>query len=343
MQVNKEMLVGALELVECGISDKGIVEQSDCFVFQDGHVNTYNNQIIARMPLDLEVEGAVKSGKLLEILNKVEDEELAVTVEENKEGGTELRFKGTGRKIGMYLEPDIALPLDMVELPDADDEWMPLSESFNECMALLCDCCSTDQNKFAYTCVHFTKDYMESMDGVQILRYEAEEYEFEREFLLRADDIKEILSCSVTKYILTDTWIFFTNEEGLIVGCKTAADNYLDLDNHLNVQGDPVTLPKSIGNVCEKANVFTQERKDNPRVTVKLKQGKLKVVGLGRSGWYEEIVNVDWAGSNIQFYISPKVLTKVAEKQHDTFLTDKRLKLVGPSFQYVTVLGEADD
>ena len=343
MQINKVEFLRCLEMVQCGISEKAIIEQSDCFVFRDGFVHTYNNQIVASMPIALEEEGAVKASKLVEVLNKIDDELVDVSQKETKAGGQELHFKGAQKKFGMYLETEINLPIDAVEFPDKNEDWKALNENFSEQMSLLAECCSTDQNKFTYTCIHFTPNYVEAMDGVQILRYDASAYEFPIEFLLRNEDVKEIIQCSVTEYLIKDKWVFFRNEDNLIVGCKISFEEYLNLDDHLNVTGQPVTIPRSIGEACEKANIFSAEQKDNQRVTVKLRPNLMQIEGEGKSGWYAERINVSWDGGDIRFFISPKVLTKVADNQSDTFLTESRLLLQGPGFKYVTVLGEIED
>ena len=72
MQINRQNLQKALEIVKPGLSNKEIIEQTTSFAFIDGKVVTYNDEISICHPVEgLTLEGAVKadSGWFEEELN----------------------------------------------------------------------------------------------------------------------------------------------------------------------------------------------------------------------------------------------------------------------------------
>ncbi len=74
MKVNKKELMTTLEGVLPGLSKKEITDQGNCFVFKDGKVITYNDEVAVFHPLDLELEGAVKAEEFFAILKTVQNE-----------------------------------------------------------------------------------------------------------------------------------------------------------------------------------------------------------------------------------------------------------------------------
>src|SRR4051812_18497622 len=112
--VDREGLLSCLEAVVPGLANKETIDQSNCFVFKDGVVRTFNEEIACTMPSKLEdVEGAVVAQSLLDALRQMEDEKLMVFME-----GPKLVLKGQrGRAIKQNLQAQIKLPLAAIEIP----------------------------------------------------------------------------------------------------------------------------------------------------------------------------------------------------------------------------------
>jgi hypothetical protein len=67
-QVNREVLLQQLESVQAGLSSREIIEQSSCFVFKDGNVVTFNDEVSCSRPCELgSFTGAVQAAPLLSI------------------------------------------------------------------------------------------------------------------------------------------------------------------------------------------------------------------------------------------------------------------------------------
>jgi len=101
MKIKREVLLKQLEVVSPGLASKEIIEQSSHFVFQDGKVITFDDEISCTGNLSLEVTGAIQGKPLLELLRKLQESEIDIT---HKDG--ELIIKGKGRRAGIRMESE---------------------------------------------------------------------------------------------------------------------------------------------------------------------------------------------------------------------------------------------
>lgn len=334
--VNRENLLSQLELVQPGLSPREIVEQSSCFIFKAGTVQTYNDEIACSHKCDLKLTGAVQAAPLMAVLRKLAEEELEV---EQTEG--ELILKGKKRRAGIRMEKDILLPIDSVEQPGS---WKALPEDFGDAIQIVEQCAGKDESKFTTTCIHIHPKYVEAFDNYQASRYKVKTG-FTQETLVRRDSLKHITTLGMTEFSETETWVHFRNSSGLTLSCRRFIEEYPPLDKILDVHGTKATLPKGLAEAADKAEIFSSENADNNQVTVELRPGKLRITGQGTSGWYSEIKNLSYEGTPISFTIAPKLLMALTQKHNECEIAEERLKVDGGRFIYVTCLGkvEGDD
>ena len=133
--VNRETLLAALEGVNPGVSAREQIEQSSCYVFQDGQVISFNDEVSCRCPsgLDPKIKGAIHASEIHELLRKLPDDELGIEVK-----GDKLHITGRGKRTWVPLEKEIHLPVDTVEIPS---EWKKLHDDFE---GLFCPGCLDD-------------------------------------------------------------------------------------------------------------------------------------------------------------------------------------------------------
>ena len=106
MKINREELLKVLDAVAPGLATKGLIEQTQSFIFKDGFVMTYNDEISIRHSFTGPFEGAVKAVELHQLLNKTKEKELEFEATQN-----ELLIKGKRTWAGIRLEEKISLPL----------------------------------------------------------------------------------------------------------------------------------------------------------------------------------------------------------------------------------------
>lgn len=332
MKINREQLLNDLETVKAGLSPREFIEQSSCFVFQDGHVMTFNDEVACRKATELDITGAVQATNFLAILEKMEEPELMVR--ENANG--ELEFKGKNKGFGITKDAEIFLPIDKVETPK---KWTTLPKEFTEAVGLVQHCVSGDESKFLLTCIHLTPDHIEACDNLQIMRCTVKTG-ITKPVLVRGSSLAHITSLGMDQMSVTKSWIHFKNHDGLILSCRTYSENYPDLEKLMKVKGNDIVIPKGLKEACERAAVFATDKSGDPQVHVKIAEGRVRLTGKGLTGWFKEVKKVTYEGPSISFVIAPDLLKYISETYSDAKISDSKLRAAGGHWEYVTVLGQ---
>lgn len=333
MSISREQLLQEIESVRPGLSPKEIVEQSNCFVFRNGEVQSYNDEIACRHKCCLKVTGAVEAGPFLEILSKLHDDALTPIV---KDG--ELRLSGKRGKTGLRLEQEILLGIENIEQPK---KWTKLPAEFADAVMLTHSCASQDESQPSLGCIHIHPEWIEACDNLQIARYRMATG-IKDPILVRSNSLKHIVGMDMTEWSRTETWLHFRNGSGLILSCRRYMEEYDDLDPLLKVKGTPTTLPKGLVEAAQRCNVFSSQN-DRDEVLVEMRPGKLRIKGQGVNGWYSEVKQLKYSGKPLAFLIEPKLLIELVTRYNDCEVTADRLKVDGGKYLYITCLGDPND
>ena len=331
MQLDREELLRKLEAVAPGLAVKEAVEQSSCFAFRGGRVITFNDEIACSMECDPGFEGAVAAKPLMDLLNKMVETSVDITA-----GDGEILVKGKRRRAGITLEANITLPVGAVEQPDV---WEDIDPEFSDAVGVVQHCASKDVNQFHLTCIHITPEFVEACDNFQVARYPVKTGVKEA-CLAKKDSLKHIVGLGMTEVSETKTWIHFRNPAGLTFSVRREVHDFEDLDKILDMEGTPTTLPGGLADAVEKAEIFSSENADNNVVIVELRQGQLRLRGIGASGWYEERKEVKWNGEPFSFTMDPKLLLEIVGRTNECAIAPGRLKIDGGKFTYITCLGK---
>lgn len=331
MKLNREDLLNALELVKAGLSPREFIEQSSCFVFQDGQVMTFNDEVACRMKVDVDFTGAVQAAPLLALLEKLDDVDLEVG--ENDKG--ELEFVGKRKRFGVIRDAEIFLPIDKVDKAEA---WRDLPKEFTEAVGLVTHCVSSDESRFLLTCIHLHPDHIEACDNLQIMRCDVATG-LKKSVLVRGTSLVHITSLGMDKIALTKSWVHFKNQQGLIFSCRRYSEEYPDLTKLITFKGHPIVIPKGLANAADRAAVFATDKAGDALVQVTVADSKIRIQGQGVTGWYREVKKIAYDGPPLEFVIAPELLKHISEKYSDAEISPTKLKVVGGGWEYVTVLG----
>jgi hypothetical protein len=332
-------VLSLIESVMAGTTSREIVEQSASLILQNGFVYTFNDEVTCRAPLDLGVEGAVPADALRDLLRK-SDPEQEITFQADSDGAA-LAVKAGRWKSRLRLEPSIVSAVSKVPWPKKS-MWKPLTPATLEGISLVRECASTDTSQFKMTCVHMTADWVEACNGSQLARFESSTG-LEESVMVRSSSIEHVSSLGMTRYAMSESWIFFKNAGGVVLGCrKNSAESYPNLTPHMELT-DPsdVELPKSLPDAIERASVFVSDDVETGFVSVAFRKGKLLLRGEGAYGQFVEQLAVSHKGKEFQFRISPKLLAGLAGHQHtDTTcrVDATRVRVDRGSFHYVACL-----
>jgi len=336
--INRIDLLNNLTLVKSGLSAREFIEQSSCFVFEDGWVMTFNDEIACRKRIEgLNITGAVQAAAFMDIIAKLTDDELEIV-----DGGKgELVFQGKRKRFGLVMEEKVFLPISRVEKPE---KWRPIPPEFTQAIGLVSHCVSTDQSRFVLTCIHIHPDFVEACDNHQLMRCKVETG-VKESILVRGTSLEPLLQLGMEKMAETDSWLHFKNAEGLIYSCRRYIEDYPMLDQLFRVKGNTITLPKGKGLVdaTDRAAVFALEKVGSALLTVQLKPGMIQIAGQGLSGWYKERRALAYTGPELEFLIAPHLLRHISDKYEEAVVSETKMKAKGGAWQYITVLGSPKD
>jgi len=336
MKINRQTFLDDLQMVRAGLSPKEFIEQSSCFVFQDGAVMTFNDEIACRKEIGGELSGAVPADSLLAILEKLTDPDLKVV--ENEKG--ELEFRGKKKRFWLNRTAEIFLPIDRVETPE---KWREVPDKFAEAIKAVRPCICTDETQFILTCVHLHPEYVEACNNKELLRWHIGTG-LKRSILVRGSALAQIIDLGMTEMAGTKSWLHFRNPKGLMFSCRKYMEDYPNLDHILEFKGEPIVLPKTLVEVAERATVFATESSGDPLLIVTLTPGIMRILGSGISGGYEEIKKINYHGTSLKFVISPDTLGRVSATYTDAQISKNKLKAIEKGkWEYVTVLGRTED
>jgi len=323
MEIKTVSLINQLESVKSGLTAKETIQQSNCFVFKDGQVYTFNDEIFATCQTDLDLEGAVQADSLLKLLNKVKDEHIEIETDDS-----ELKITGKNFETGIKLESEILLPVDEIEIPE-DDEFTKVPNNFSKLAKLACFTASKSLNKALLTCVHIEDNKIESCDNDRITICKIKE-ELDHDVLIPAKNLSQIVKEQIQSIAFDDSWAHFYTDEGVIMSCRLFSnedDEYVDLEEHVpDDEGRKIKFPTEISEILDRADIFGQDEESGDKMAkIQIKKGKLTITAQNETGWYKEgPVKVD-SKENISFSVNPDFLKDVAKMTDEIYIVDDTL------------------
>lgn len=334
MRVDRSQLLQVLESVRAGLTARDVTEQSSCFAFSGGTVMTFNDEVACRRTCDLAIEGAVQAAPLLQLLSRLPEDHVEISVEDG-----ELIIKGKRRRAGLRMSAEVTMPIETVETAEA---WKRLHEEFSDAVHVAHQCCGKDEANYTSTCINITRKWIEACDNHQAVRYRLKTQVAES-FLVRGASLKHIVSLNMTEFAETDAWVHFRNPTGLVLSCRRDVQAYEPLDSLLTGDGTKLVIPKGLAEAAAKAEIFSAENADDNEVTVEIKPGAIVLSGQGVSGWYRETRKTKYRGEPLTFTVAPKLLSDLVKRFTECVVCPGKLLVDGGKFMYVVALGQKAD
>lgn len=335
MHVQRTVLLTALEQIQAGLTTRDIIEQSACFVFKDGRIWTFNDEVSCSVPSPLKIEGAITAASMIGILRKLPEDDLTCEVQKGA-----LIINGKKKQIELKMEKKIRLPIDQLETPE---EWVKLDDNFSEAIFLAHQCCGRDEKEFQNTCIAITPKYIEAFDNMQAIRYKLKT-KIEEPSLVRGSCVRHITSLNMTKMGVSEAWIHFKNGSGLRYSVRREVqDREIDLSPIFKVEGSRLVLPKGLSEASDRGSEFSKENVDDNEITVQLKKGKIRVIGAGLSGKIKEWKTLKgYKGEDFSFKILPALLSELVKKYNECEVAEEQLRVSGENFTYIVSIGNPD-
>lgn len=332
MEINKQALLKKLQLVSPGLSARGITEQSNCFIFHNKRLYTYNDEICCSVDCsEFAIEGILEHVGLLGILNKLKQETISIEC-----GKQSLLIQCSDSRTGLTLEKELRLPLESVVIPS---KWSSLDVRFGPAIGLVKECAAKDESRFDLACIHIHPKWVEGCDDSQMIRYRLKTGVAEP-VLVRATSMKQFAQLGMDQFASDDSWIHFRNsKEDLVFSVRKYNEPYPEMTAFYKVSGHALTFPGGLAEKIDAVNHFSSDSTNEVnQVLVELRPGRMKLKGIGSYGWHEVRCKVTYTGDPLSFMASPRLLLDFSSKAHDCFVTSERLLVDGGDYKWLGCL-----
>lgn len=339
MKVKRSDFLSALRKVKPGLASSESIEQSTSFVFRDGRVITYNDEIAVSAALDLGgIEGAVGANELVALLTKSKDEEVTVTAEDK-----ELRIKGPKLSAGITMEAEINLPILSFEPKEG---FYVLPDAFLDGLRVCIFSAASESVSPVLSNIHMKGSFVESCDNFRLTRFDLKE-DSEDDCLIPAVAAAHLIQTSVSEYGEEGGWMFFREEKtDLVFACRIYNDEFPALDAFLELdKPSEVKLPKELSEVLDRSGIFasTDEKSAQDLVDVNISDNWIKVRSQNARGWVEEKIRAKTKDADFIFSVNPSILQAILKITDKAKLTDRSIHFEAADFTHVVTFVPKSD
>lgn len=343
MKIKTSQLKETLAALKAGLSGgKETTDQSTSFVFDQGMIYTYNDDISIRMPFpDKSIHGSANAKELIALANKVKGDEIDVEIVEEK---SELRLKSGRSKAGIKLDAEIRMPLDEIKKLPNKQHWYFLPKEFKEGLKSTLFSTSSEMDEIIFTAVNCRENRMESTDNDRATRWTILSGAT-MDFLLPADAGKFLIQYKeLVSWAVTEGWLHFkvkNGEDEITFSCRTFEGEFPDLTPHFEVEGFMLIFPDGIKDVLDRAGVFTDaEFAQDQLISISVDQkGVMTVRAEGDNGWFEETVRLrQHTKQDFSFQINPQYLSQILNTVGSAIVGSDRVLFSTEKFQHVVAL-----
>lgn len=325
-KISRSEFLGQLKSVASGLGRACIFEQCDCFVFREGLICTFNDEVACSIKFPLNVEGAVYAELLLKMLRKMPEEEVDIDAGNGKFTITGKRFS-----VDFRMEKPVKMPLEAIERPE---KWRKLPDEFLEALRTVLPCAGRDESKFASTCVHIHPDWVEACDDYQLARYFVKTG-VKQSILTPRGAARGTVAMDADELSETENWVHFRSASGGTLSCRRYAQQYPNLDLLVDLQeGQKAELPIGLKDAVDRTEILSGGNRFANWVTVELRKGRLRLEGEGSGGRYWEQAKCSFKGHPVRFRIETRLLLGVLRRSRECVLGQRVLKVDGGNFVY---------
>jgi len=337
MKINRETLLKSLRFARLGTAIRGeTLEQSNAFVFVDGKLITFNDEVMTSSPSPLEFTAAILADEFLKIIDKMPDEELDIELK-----GEEVIIKGAKRMAGVTSFKDITLPYDAVPPPA---KWSKLGDGVLKMLQQAARTCGRDVTQELTTLVHVTPEMVEACDNFRMFRAKMDTG-IPEDCLLPAASVLQITPLDLKRVSFNEGWAHFRTSDKQVISIRTSKETYhKGLDALLDIgDAQDVSLPKNLSDIINRT-VVMMSADDEPNVRIKLKPGLLIVESRKDSGWYRERKKIRYTGDEMEFDVNPKFLIEILQRTFKIQVSKShRIKLEADGVEFVVALVKSAD
>lgn len=340
--VNVKDLTTVLNRVTPGLGIKENDIQANCFLFLNGRVFTYNDEVSvsSQLPKGMkDIECVVQAKEFLQLLSKMKEEEVDISISKG-----DLKISSRRTKASFLTESEIKMPVADVVVPT---DFRELPSDFLYAVKCCLPIVGRDMSKPLSTCLYMKWNRMEVADSSKAGRYVFKSEPFKESIYLPGTSAKAVTHFDVSSFSVDDGWIHFRCKDGeTVVSARTYYGDTepADLDFLLNQSGDHVDLPKDLAGALERTGVFSNAKTgtegiiEDVYVELTIHNDWCVIRCQSPIGTYEEKVRVLYEGPELIFSTSPELLLDALEANRTCEVCQKFVKIYDDKFTHLVAV-----
>jgi len=198
-------------------------------------------------------------------------------------------------------------------MPDSPARWKSVPDGFAKAIGFVAHCCASHITRPRLTCVHVTNEYVESSDGMRIIRHDLEDTLKGVNTLIPRNVAFLLESTGVTKIAPKDDAVWFKTKKGTIIFCPLIAGDYPDIDPLIATSPDakkfslPFEVESKDGTIkledaLDRARVFEGEEEEL-RIILEVKNGRMRIEAGDEVGMYQEAISLKDTPSDLSIRV----------------------------------------
>jgi hypothetical protein len=329
MKIQRKEFLRHLESCAPGLSSTDNIEQSECFLFTNGKVYTFNDEVLCQQDTVVNFRCAAPAKPLLETLRKLTEDEIDISLKDSQ-----LVIKCANiRQIKLNVQLDV---IPHYESVDAPGEWSDVPPVFADALAMAADSAAKDSEAWELTCVELSSRGLQATDVFQAVRYKLD-CPISKPTLIKRAACGAVNELGVAALAESVGWVHFKTYTGLQVAVRAYSGSLPDLSDAFRSQSEAsLRFPSSLLDALQKAAAFLADTGTGKQAQFRLKPGKIMVRGQNESGIYEEVRDVEYDGPSKCFGINPKHIQTLLKHDYPVSLTQSALRIRGENFVYLT-------
>lgn len=332
MILSRNSLISVLKQAMPGVeTGNTILEGSDTFVFTNGFVYTYNDNISVASKLTddaKELSGTIKANDFYILLSRFKDDELKIIVKEDR-----WIIKSGSARAELTLLADSAIEYVKRILPE-NPTWKALPVRFFDGMKMALFA----SNNSSLSGIYIHNDILTSTDEMRINCYKLDA-SIEDTVWLADTAVKELLKLNNLEQMnVSQGWVHFLAKDGTIFSCKRLQhekypyDKVMDLITKNKKEDRDVCgiLPKELVEVVNRASALSMNMESFDAIKLIFNNDGIEVYSERASGNYEETVKwekkIEKEFEPVSIYIDSGMIESGVKQSKSFYLKQRQLK-----------------
>lgn len=339
MKIDVKNLVRILDSLRPAIAKAQMVEQASHYIFSGNTVTTFNDRICISHPFDFDTTFSVEGEDLLKSLKTIKETQADMWVEDNT---LILQSDKTTAELSTVVGDRSAEK--MIEgIGLGNLEWTPLPSDFCTGLGICAFTASDDATKRNLTAVHVNQNYMESSDDLRITEYIIGADM--PEVLIPKKAAVEIAKFDAKEYCLTEAWIHFRTETGLIFSSRIIKESFPDCSAFFEVKGTEAHLPVELKEIAKEVSFMCEGKTDvDVNITLHISQGLCRVEAKKTRGKLTKDIEMVYRRDNpVKIVINPDFLVEAITRSPAVTISDDGRVALFQSERFRHVIALAGD